>query len=109
MKSARGRPAEARGAPSMAIALKSKLNLRIGAKLAVMQGIGIMLVVGMIANAIYGPVTVKPANDSANSQQTLALDLSNARAAIRVMAIQVRDIRLAQEIEQIQAAVKSFD
>ena len=95
----------------MAIALKSKLNvnLRIGAKLAVMQGIGVMLVVGMIANAIYGNATVKTANDSANSQQALALDLSNARAAIRVMAIQVRDIRLAQEIEQIQAAVKSFD
>ena len=71
----------------MAFALKSKLNLRIGAKLAVMQGIGVMLVVGMIANAIYGNSTVKSASDSATSQQTLALDLSDARSAIRVMAI----------------------
>ncbi len=92
----------------MAFALKSKLNLRIGAKLAVMQGIGVMLVVGMVANAIYGNATVKTETDLAALQHTLALDLSNARAAIRVMAIEVRDIRLAQESEQIQAAVKSF-
>ncbi len=41
-------------------ALKSKINLRIGANLAVMQGIGVMLVVGMIANAIYGNSTSRP-------------------------------------------------
>ena len=93
----------------MAFALKSKLNRRIGAKLAVMQGIGVMLVVGMIANAIYGNSTVKSASDSATSQQTLALDLSDARSAIRVMAIYVRDIRLAQESVDIDAAVKGVD
>src|SRR3954464_9276482 len=93
----------------MAFAFKSRINLRIGAKLAVMQGVGVMLVVGMIANAIYGNSTVKTASESAASQQALALDLSDARSAIRIMAIRVRDIRLAQESVDIDAAVKGID
>jgi methyl-accepting chemotaxis protein len=93
----------------MAFALKSRINLRIGAKLAVMQGVGVMLVVGMIANAIYGNSTVKTASESATSQQALALDMSDARSAIRIMAIRVRDIRLAQESVDIDAAVKGID
>ena len=93
----------------MAFALKSKLNLRIGAKLAVMQAIGVILVVGMIANAVYGNSSVKTANESARAQQALALDLSDARSAIRIMAIRVRDIRLAQESVDIDTAVKGIE
>src|SRR5687768_15528035 len=93
----------------MALAIASKFNLRIGAKLAVMQSVGIALVLGMIANSFYGSSNVKTASDEASSQQTLALDLSEARGAIRIMAIQVRDIRLAQENVDIQQAVKNLE
>ena len=88
---------------------KTKLNLRIGAKLAVLQGIGVALVVGLVANALYGSSTVKTASESASTQQALALDLSEARSSIRIMAIRVRDIRLAQESVDIDSAVKALD
>src|SRR6476619_5406268 len=91
------------------MAFKIKLNLRIGAKLAVMQGIGVALVIGLVANALYGSSTVKNASTSADVQQALAMDMSEARSAIRIMAIRVRDIRLAQEAVDIDSAVKALD
>jgi methyl-accepting chemotaxis protein len=91
------------------MAFMTRLNLRIGAKLAVMQGVGVLLVVGLVANSLYGSSTVNTANQMAASQQALALDLSDARSAIRIMAIRVRDIRLAQESVEIEAAVKGLE
>ena len=91
------------------MAFKTMLNLRIGAKLAVMQAVGVLLVVGLIANALYGSSTVNTDYKMAASQQALALDMSEARSAIRIMAIRVRDIRLAQESVEIQAAVKGLE
>jgi methyl-accepting chemotaxis protein len=92
----------------MAMAIP-KFNLRIGTKLALMQGIGIMLVLGMLGNALYGNSSVKEASQSATTQQLLALDLSEAKSNIRIMAIQVRDIRLAQENVDIERAVKNLE
>src|SRR5215212_3005966 len=91
------------------MAFKTMLNLRIGAKLAVMQAVGVLLVLGLVANALYGSSTVDTANKTAASQQSLALDMSEARSAIRIMAIRVRDIRLAQENVEIQEAVKGLE
>jgi methyl-accepting chemotaxis protein len=93
----------------MAIAIPTKLNLRIGTKLALIQTVGVLLVVGMIANAMLSNSTVRTASESAAVQKELAADLADARGGIRVMAIQVRDIRLAQESVQIEAAVKALD
>src|ERR1044072_7820749 len=93
----------------MAMAIRSKLNLRIGTKLALIQGIGVVLVLGMIANAFYGSRSVDQASDTATTQQCLALDLSEAKSNIRILAIQVRDIRLAQENVDIERAVKNLE
>src|SRR5262245_53987858 len=92
----------------MAIAIP-KFSLRIGTKLALIQGIGVVLVIGMIANALYGNASVKEASKSATTQQSLALDLSEAKSNIRILAIQVRDIRLAQENVDIEKAVKNLE
>src|ERR671915_1147378 len=92
----------------MAMAIP-KFDLRIGTKLALIQGFGILLVVGMIANAVYGSMSVNQASETATTQQLLALDLSEAKSDIRIMAIQVRDIRLAQENVDIQTAVKNLE
>ena len=86
-----------------------KFDLRIGTKLALIQSIGVLLVVGMIANAVYGSMSVNQASETATTQQLLALDLSEAKSDIRIMAIQVRDIRLAQENVDIQTAVKNLE
>jgi methyl-accepting chemotaxis protein len=91
------------------MAILTKLDLRIGTKLALIQGMGILLVVGMIANAVYGSMSVNQASETATTQQLLALDLSEAKSDIRIMAIQVRDIRLAQENVDIQTAVKNLE
>jgi methyl-accepting chemotaxis protein len=92
----------------MAMAIP-KFDLRIGTKLALIQSIGVLLVVGMIANAVYGSMSVNQASETATTQQLLALDLSEAKSDIRIMAIQVRDIRLAQENVDIQTAVKNLE
>jgi methyl-accepting chemotaxis protein len=92
----------------MAMAIP-KFDLRIGTKLTLIQGIGVLLVVGMIANAIYGSMSVNQASETATTQQLLALDLSEAKSNIRILAIQVRDIRLAQENVDIERAVKNLE
>ena len=86
-----------------------KFDLRIGTKLGLIQGVGVLLVLGMIANAVHGNMSANQASQTATTQQLLALDLSGAMSDIRTLAIEVRDIRLAQENVDIQGAVKNLE
>jgi methyl-accepting chemotaxis protein len=84
-------------------------NIRIGIKLAIMSGLGVLLVAAMIASQMWGNSTVRSANELANLQQAISRDLQVAKAAVRGMQISVRDIRLAQSAEDIQKAMEYLD
>jgi methyl-accepting chemotaxis protein len=81
-------------------------SFKIGTKLALMSGLGIALVAGMLAGSIYGSSMVKTANDGALKQQTLAFDMAELKASVRGMMIGVRDIRLARTSDDLAAAQK---
>ena len=55
-------------------------NVRIGTKLGVMSGLGILMVFGMVAAVMYGNSSIKSANEVALQQQRIARD---------VMAVQI--------------------
>lgn len=84
-------------------------NISIGTKLGLMSGLGIFLVVTLVAGSIYTGSHVKHANLEANKEQALAYDFAQAKASVRGMMIGVRDVRLAESAEGLANAVKYFD
>jgi methyl-accepting chemotaxis protein len=80
------------------------LDLRIGTKLAVASGMGVLLVLAMLAMQMLGNRAVKLANEHANDQQTIVKDAIDATASIRGMQIGVRDLRLARTAEDLGRA-----
>jgi len=81
-------------------------DIRIGTKLFMMSGLGVLLVAGMIGVGIRGNAEVKDADDRAMVQQTLSRDFIDAKASIRGMQIGVRDLRLANSRETLQRAMQ---
>ena len=50
-------------------------DIRIGTKLSIMSGIGVLLVVGIIVAQLHGNSAVRSANEAVSLQQHLAHDL----------------------------------
>jgi len=84
-------------------------NIRIGTKLVIMSGLGVLLMAAMIATQIMGNASVRRANESASSQQNIARDTMTVRALETRMQLGVRDIRLARSPENLQKALKNID
>src|SRR5208282_4226225 len=84
-------------------------NIRIGTKLAIMSGLGILLVIGMIVTQMFGNSSVRNANDAATVEELVAREVQMAKASERGMQIGARDIRLARSSEDLQAALKYLD
>jgi methyl-accepting chemotaxis protein len=80
------------------------INMRIGTKLAVTAVLSILLIGAMIFVQTSGNGAVRYANQLASSQQRLARDAVDAKAAIRAMQTAVRDIRLAGNAADLQKA-----
>ena len=70
-------------------------NIRIGIKLAIMSGCGIVLVVGMVASIISGNAQIRGAADKADRLMITARDLETIKSLERGMQIAARDIGLA--------------
>jgi methyl-accepting chemotaxis protein len=81
-------------------------DIRIGTKLSIMSGFGVLLVVAMIVIGMRGSAEMQSANDSAMVQQTLTREFIDAKASIRGMQVGVRDIRLANSREVLQRAMQ---
>jgi methyl-accepting chemotaxis protein len=79
-------------------------NLRIGTKLAIISVFSILLVGGMIYAQMVGNAAVRRANENATVQQTIARYAVDAKASARGMQVGVRDIRLANSLENLQKA-----
>ena len=84
-------------------------DIRIGTKLFMMSGLGVLLVAGMIVTQIHGNSAVKSANEAAALQQHLSHDLLAAKVVERGMQISVRDVRLARTSQDLESAVKTLE
>ena len=77
-------------------------NLRIGTKLAVMSGLGVLLVAAMLATQMLGNASVRNSNDRRRSPEpALMQNALDANASIRGMQIGVRDLRLAHSVDDM--------
>jgi methyl-accepting chemotaxis protein len=84
-------------------------NLRIGTKLAVTSALTILLVAGMIYLQITGGMQVREASETASRQQGVAANAGEAKASVRGMQLGTRDIVLAKNPAELQAAVEYFN
>ena len=81
-------------------------DIRIGTKLSIMSGFGVLLVSAMIIVSIRGNAEMKSANDESMLQQILSRDFIDAKASIRGMQTGVRDLRLASSRDALQRAMQ---
>jgi methyl-accepting chemotaxis protein len=87
----------------------SRLNIRIGTKLAITVGIGVVLVAGMIVNQQLSNASVAQQAKLARNEQFVAADLLRAGVALQRMQIGTREIRLAiseREADQALAGLR---
>ena len=78
-----------------ALSALPRLNFRIGTKLAISVGVGVVLVAGMILNQQLGNSSVARQAERGRSDQAAATDLLHASVALQRMQISTREIRLA--------------
>jgi methyl-accepting chemotaxis protein len=81
-------------------------NIRIGTKLAVMSGCGVVLVVGMIASVMSGNAQVSRAVNKSTERMIKARDLEAIKAFERGMQVAARDIGLATTDVGMNKALK---
>jgi hypothetical protein len=79
-------------------------KLRIGAKLAISAGVGVLLVGIMLVSQKMGAASVEHSSEQALAQRTLSQIATDMKASVRGMMVGVRDLRLAQTPEDIQKA-----
>jgi methyl-accepting chemotaxis protein len=84
-------------------------NIRIGTKLAVVSGMAIVLVVGIVVMQWLGGSEILTATSNARAQVDILTRTLAAKASVRGMQIGVRDIRLATTKEALQNATKYLD
>jgi signal transduction histidine kinase/CheY-like chemotaxis protein len=71
------------------------MNMRIGTKLAITVGIGVVLVAGMIVNQQLSNTSVARQAELARDEQFVIADLLSASVALQRMQVGAREIRLA--------------
>ncbi len=84
-------------------------NISIGIKLAIMSGIGVLLVAGMIATQMTGNATVRGTNEIADMQRNIAKDATTVEAMETRMQLGVRDVRLARAPQNLERALANID
>src|SRR5882724_12458938 len=82
----------------------SGFKLRIGTKLAISAGVGVVFVCIMLASQIIGGSSVGGSYEAANAQRALSQIATDIKASVRGMMVGVRDLRLAQSAEELQKA-----
>ena len=85
------------------------MNIRIGTKLAITVGIGVVLVAGMIANQQLSNTSVARQLELARDEQFAIAYLLSASVALQRMQVGTREIRLAiseREADQALAGLR---
>jgi methyl-accepting chemotaxis protein len=75
--------------------LLSRLNIRVGTKLAITVGIGVVLVAGMIVNQQISDASVAQHAELERNEQFVTADMLRAGVALQRMQIGTREIRLS--------------
>ncbi len=83
-------------------------NIRIGAKLAIMSGITILLVAVLIVSQMMTGAQVKEANFTTDRRTDLALDAALAKSAVRGMRIAATYIRQANDIKALDVQFDEY-
>ena len=85
------------------------MNMRIGTKLAITVGIGVVLVAAMIVNQQLSNTSVARQTELARDEQLVIADLLSASVALQRMQVGTREIRLAiseREADQALAGLR---
>src|SRR6266700_5945032 len=82
----------------------SKFKFRIGAKLGLSAGIGVLLVGAMLTTQMIGGSSVASSSGDAIAQRMLSQIATDMKDSARGMMLGVRDLRLAQTAEDAQKA-----
>jgi methyl-accepting chemotaxis protein len=77
-----------------------KLN-RIGNKLGIASGLGVLLAMGMVMNQSSTETSVSQANNRADVQQQISDSALKAESEMRNMQLAVRGVRLARSAEEV--------
>ena len=88
------------------MSLLSRLKLRIGPKLAISAGLGIVLVVGLVTNQWFVNHATLEHSDAAAREQGRASDLLRAEVAIHRAATANRQLRLAVSKTDVDGAIE---
>jgi methyl-accepting chemotaxis protein len=80
------------------------LNFRIGTKLALAAGVGVLLVGGMLIQQQVSIRSVAQENLAADRQQLAAVEAFRAANALRGMQLQMRELRLAITVSDTDSA-----
>src|SRR5262245_32369959 len=72
-----------------------RIELRIGTKLAVMAGFGVMLVIGMMVNQQRSNTSVVLQDEAVGVEQQTALDILQVGIGLQRMQTGIRDVRLS--------------
>src|SRR5664279_2991504 len=107
-------PRTARGAKGFSMlklkfpTLLSRLNIRIGTKLAITVGIGVVLVAGMMVNQQLSNASLAQQAELERNEQFVTADMLRGGVALQRMQIGTREIRLSiseREADQALAAL----
>ena len=79
-------------------------NIRIGVKLALMSGISVVLMIGMIVASMRNNALVQESNDTAMLRQEIARGASQVELAFVGIRLALRNVRLATTMDELNAA-----
>jgi methyl-accepting chemotaxis protein len=83
-------------------------KLRIGTKLGIVAGIGVLLVSGMVVNQQSSNGSIELALAAANNQQEIGRRSMAAETAIRHMHVAIRDVLLSRTTEETDKAIAAL-
>jgi len=84
------------------------LNLSIGAKLGIASGLGVLLVATMVFVQMHANTAIRGLDARMSGQQTIARDAVETKASVAGMQVAVRDLRLANNSDDLQKSVDNL-
>src|SRR5262245_17810326 len=87
----------------------SRFNFRIGTKLAISAGIGVVLVLGMIVNERWLNTQRQESVARMKTRENVQASVLNAEIAIRRVLVVSRDIRMATNATELKQALDRLD
>ncbi len=81
-------------------------NIRIGTKLAVMSGLGVLLVIGMIVGQILGNAAIDSAQRASDIQSEIARSILMTKASLRGLQMAVQDMLATRTTPELNKALQ---